>query len=204
LGALAAAFIVEEVEKGVANAAGNYSVIYSGSVVKESLRGVTGFSVIRSINGNENDVASDMQFRFRKSGDAYSLRLTNITLNKAKTAIPLWDDDLDLIVKLELSMLDPKKNENLKVLASEFTVKNLKLGETKEFKQESPGFQTGWFRFPGYTSKQAVPYKLTITVQETSSFYKTAEKGKSLVGEKKKDWTENLAKILSGKAEEDE
>jgi len=194
---LAATFLLDQVEKGVANAAGNYSVVYSGSIVKKDINNVRGFSLNRTVN-SENVSASNLELRFRKSGGAYSLRLISIRLDKAKAAVPFWDNDLDLVVKCELSVIDPEKSSNLPVLNSEFTVKGLEFGEELIFEEEEASYQTGWFRFPAFPAGDPAPYKLLITVQETSDFYKTAEKGKTLVGEKKKDWSEKLAEFLSG------
>jgi len=193
----AAGYLVDQLEKGVESAAGNYSVVYSGSYIGDDLENTRGFDLTRKIGKSEDD-AMRMRLNFRRSGQgAYTLGLHNIALSKSKSAIPFWDKDVDMVVKVELGVLDPEKNAMISVVNTEFVVKGVELGSNKPFDNQQ--CRTTWFRFPKYQST-TVPYKVTVTIQETSDFYKVAEKGKSLVGEKKKDWAESLAKTLSGES----
>lgn len=195
LAAAAAGYIVDGIEKGVESAAGNYSVVYTGSRIDDDLPGACGFDLTRTISGKD---AAKMRLNFRRSGNAYTLGLSSIQLAKSKAAIPFWDDDVDMVVKVQLGILDPEKNSMVQVVDAEFTAKNVVLGDTTEFNDQEQ--RTTWFRFPSFqtdSSNPEVPYKLTITIQETSDFYKVAEKGKTLVAEKNKDWTKSLTEAIS-------
>ncbi len=189
-----AAYLVGEIEKGVSNAAGNYSVIYSGTLAGPNLVGVRGFSMQRLV---DSKTGASITFLFNKSGkSAYTIRLAELELARAKSAVPFWDDDVDMVVKLTLSVLGQEKTAA--VADSEFKVKNVKIGEKNFYGPKDYNHRTGWFRIPEPKDGDVIPYVLTVTVQETSDFYKTAEKGKALVGEKKETWTKKLTEALGG------
>jgi hypothetical protein len=193
--AFAATYLAGEVIKGAENATKNFSVSYTGSGLEYPLNKLSGFSVVRTV-GNNNTEVSRLNFKvekFKPSGYHY-IYLESARIDQSKAATPWWEGTLDLVIAVRISTPAGGKDAGPVVIdADQLVVKKVKVGagETTALKGRT---RTGLFQFP----EKDTPFFLQVTVQEMSNFTKVAEKGNTLIGEKKADWQKKLEAALGG------
>ena len=193
--AFAATYLAGEIIKGAENATKNFSISYTGRELDFPLNKLSGFSLIRTI-GKDDREASRLNFKVEnfKSSGYHRIYLESAKIDLSKTATPWWERSVDLVIAIKISTPAGGKNSGPVVIdADQIVVKKIQLGadETFSFKGRT---STGLFKFP----KEDTPFLLEVTVQEMSNFTKVAEKGNTLIGEKKADWQKKLEEALGG------
>jgi hypothetical protein len=184
--------------RGFEEAAKNYSITYSASTLGKNLKSLPGFTVTRKVNGDE---AATLHFTVHQyDGNYYYIALDTVEVSRSKTAIPLWDGDLDVIVELKISTPKGGVNKGTAVVTpGKLVVKDLKLGERRPVQaKKDPKPTRTTLAATGLFEPDTKPFFLEITVQEVSDFNDIAEKGATLIGKNKEDWQKKLAEVIEG------
>lgn len=174
-----------EVFRGLEKASQNFSMTYSQSVLGNDLRDLKTFKIDRQLNGEK---VAEFEFHVKQFGGFNYIEIVSAKISMAKAATPFWDNKLDVVCEVKISI--PKRSEggNKTILQDAIVVKEIVIAN--EVSGEVHRNNTELFPILG------TAYKLDITITEVSNYDKAARKGGSWIGVKKNNWIEALVKAV--------